>query len=95
MITVFDSLYGTTYTNIVDMSIKSVPVYGVHRYRIDFRFSGGKKDILWLDEGPTRRDCYIQLGDEQYKYNEIKKNEKKFILKLNNELTKTALEVLE
>lgn len=94
MITIFDSLYGTTYRNITDVKIRSVTVFDIQKYRIEFWFSGGK-DILWLDKSPTRRHCYIQLGDEQYGYEEIKKDEKKFKLKLNNELTKTALEALE
>ena len=95
MIIIYDSLYGITYSNITDILFKRVPVYGEQKYRIDFRFDGDKKDVLWLDPSPTRKYCYIQLGNKQYGYNEIKKNERKFMLKLNNELTKTALEILE
>lgn len=95
MIIIYDSLYGTTYRDITDILFKSVPVYGVQKYRIDFRFDGDKKDVLWLDQSVTRRYCYIQLGEKQYNYEEIKKNEHKFMLELNNELTKIALEALE
>lgn len=94
MIIIYDGLYGTTYRNITDVKIRSVTVFDVHKYRIEFWFDGDKKDILWLDESPTRKYCYIQLDDKQYNYDEIKKDEKKFMLKLNNELTKIALEVL-
>lgn len=95
MITIFDSLYGTTYTNITDVKVVKVTVFDVQKYRIEFKFGEGKKDILWLDKSPTRRYCYIQLGDEQYGYEKIMKNEMKFKMKLTNELTKAALEVLE
>ncbi len=95
MIIIYDGLYGTTYRNITDVSIRSVTVFDVQKYRIEFWFNDGKKDILWLDASPTRRYCYIQINDEQYNYDEIKKNEEKFMLKLNNELTKIALENLE
>lgn len=95
MITIFDSLYGTTYTNITDVKVIRVTVFDVEKYRIEFWFDKGKKDVLWLDSSPTRRYCYIQLGDKQYGYEEIKKNEKKFKMKLTNELTKAALEALE
>lgn len=95
MIIIYDGLYGTTYRNITDVSIKSVTVFDALKYRIEFWFDGDKKDVLWLDASPTRRYCYIQLGDKQYNYDEIKKDELKFMLKLNNELTKTALETLE
>ena len=94
MITIFDSLYGTTYRNITDVSIRKVTVFDVEKYRIEFWFDGGK-DVLWLDKSPTRKYCYIQLGEKQYGYAEIKKDELKFKMKLNNELTKAALEVLE
>lgn len=94
MITIVDNLYGTTYTNIINVSIKSVTIFGVHKYRIEFWFDGNKKDVHWLDQSPTCRRCYIQLNDKQYDYEEIKKNEQKFMLKLNNELTKTALDSL-
>lgn len=94
MIIIYDNLYGTTYRNITDVSIKSVTVFDALKYRIEFWFDGGRKDILWLDASPRRRYCYIQIDDEQYTYNEIKKNELKFITKLNNELTKIALENL-
>lgn len=94
MIIIYDSLYGTTYRNITDVSIRNVTIFDVQKYRIEFWFDGGKKDILWLDPSPTRKSCYIQLGDEQYGYEEIKKDELKFKLKLNNELTKIALEAL-
>ena len=39
--------------------------------------------------------CYIQINEKLYNYSEIKKNEYKFMLELNNELTKIALETLE
>ena len=95
MIIIYDGLYGTTYRNITDVSIKSVTVFDALKYRIEFWFDGGRKDILWLDASATRRYCYIQIDDEQYNYNDIKKNEQKFMMRLNNELTKIALEVLE
>ena len=95
MIIIYDGLYGTIYRNITDVSIMGVTVFDILKYRIEFWFGGGKKDVLWLDPSPTRRSCYIQLGDEQYGYDEIQKDEKKFMLKLNNELTKIALENLE
>lgn len=95
MIIIYDNQYGKTYRNITDVSIKSVTIFGVLKYRIEFWFNDGKKDFLWLDPSPTRRYCYIQLGDEQYGYEEIKKDELKFKMKLTNELTKAALEVLE
>lgn len=95
MIIIYDNLYGITYRNITDVIIKSVTAFDLLKYRIDFRFDGDKKEVLWLDESPTRRYCYIQLGDKQYGYKEIKKNEHKFMLELNNELTKIALEILE
>lgn len=95
MIIIYDGLYGTTYRNITDAAIRSVTIFDIQKYRIEFWFDGGKKDVLWLDQSPTRKSCYIQLGDEQFDYDEIKKDEKKFMLKLNNELTKTALETLE
>ena len=94
MIIIYDNLYGITYRNITDIEIRSVTVFDVHKYRIVF-FDDDKKYVLWVDQSPTRKYCYIQLGDEQFGYDEIKKDEKKFMLKLNNELTKTALEVLE
>ena len=95
MIIIYDNLYGITYRNITDVVIKSVIAFDLLKYRIDFRFDGDKKEVLWLDQSATRRYCYIQLGEKQYNYEEIKKNEHKFMLELNNELTKTALEVLE
>ena len=95
MIIIYDNLYGTTYRNITDVKIMSVTIFDIQKYRIEFWFDGGKKDVLCLDQSPTRKYCYIQLGDDQYGYDEIKKDEKKFRLKLNNELTKTALETLE
>lgn len=95
MIIIHDHLYGTTYRNITDVLFRGVTVFGAQKYRFEFQFDGDKKDIFWLDQSPIRRYCYIQLGDKQYGYNEIKKNEQKFMLKLNNELTKSALEVLE
>lgn len=95
MIIIYDNLYGRIYRNITDVTVVRVTVFDMMKYRIEFKFDGDKKDILWLDESPTRRYCYIQLGDKQYGYKEIKKNEKKFKLKLLNELTKAALEALE
>lgn len=95
MIIIYDNLYGITYRNITDVLFRDVTVFGVQKYRIEFRFDGYKKDILWLDQSPTRRYCYIQLGDKQYGYDEIKKNMQKFMMNLNNELTKAALEALE
>ena len=95
MISIYDGLYGTTYRNITDILIRGITVFGALKYRIDFRFGDNRKEVLWFDESPTRRYCYIQLGEKQYNYNEIKKNEQKFMMKLNNELTKTALEILE
>ena len=95
MIIIYDDLYGTTYRNITDVKIMCVTIFDIPKYRIVFCFDDGKKDVLWLDQSPTRKYCYIQLGDEQFGYDEIKKDEKKFMLKLNNELTKTALETLE
>lgn len=95
MIIIYDGLYGTTYRNITDILIRGITVFGALKYRIDFRFGDNRKDVLWLDASPTRRSCYIQLGEKQYGYEEIKKNEQKFMLKLNNELTKIALEALE
>lgn len=58
-------------------------------------FDGDKKDVIWFDQSASRKYCYIQLGEKQYNYEEIKKNEHKFMLELNNELTKIALETLE
>lgn len=95
MIIIYDNHYGITYRNITNVEIRSVTVFDVHKYRIVFWFDGDKKDVLWLDQSPTRKYCYIQLGDEQFGYDEIKKDELKFKMKLNNELTKTALETLE
>lgn len=95
MIIIYDNLYGTTYRNITDVKIMSVTIFDIQKYRIEFWFDGGKKDVLWFDKGTNRKYCYIQLGDEQFGYDEIKNDEKKFKLKLNNELTKTALETLE
>lgn len=95
MIIIYDSLYGTTYRNITDVLFRCVTVFGVQKYRISFQFNGGKKDVLWLDQSPTRRYCYIQLDDKQYNYDEIKKDEYKFMLELNNELTKISLETLQ
>lgn len=94
MIIIFDSLYGTTYRNITDVLFRNVTVFGVQKYRIEFRFGDNSKDVLWLDKSPTRRHCYIQLGKKQYGYEEIRKNEQKFMMKLNNELTKVALDSL-
>lgn len=94
MIIIYDNLYGRTYRNITNIIIRDITIFGALKYRIDFWFDEGKKDILWLDESPTRRYCYIQLGDKQYGYKEIKKNEQKFKMKLTNELTKAALEAL-
>ena len=45
--------------------------------------------------GPVGKRRYIQLDDERYGYDEIKKDELKFKMKLTNELTKAALEILE
>lgn len=95
MIIIYDGLYCTTYRNITDILFRGIPVFGVQKYRFDFRFDDDKKEVLWLDSSPIRRYSYIQLGKKQYYYDEIKKNELKFMLKLNNELTKTTLEVLE
>lgn len=95
MIIIYDNLYGTTYRNITDVEIKNILVYGEQKYKINFRFDGDKKEVLWLGQSATRRYCYIQLGEKQYNYEEIKKNEQKFMLELNNELTKIALEILE
>lgn len=95
MITIYDDLYGTVYKNITDVSIRKVTVFDLEKYRIEFWFGGGKKDIIWFDVGPVGKRRYIQLGDERYGYDEIKKDELKFKMKLNNELTKAALEVLE
>jgi hypothetical protein len=94
MITIFDSLYGTTYRNITNILFRGITIFGVLKYRIDFWFNGGK-DVIWFDPSPTRKHCYIQLGDEQYGYEEIKEDELKFKMKLNNELTKIVLEILE
>lgn len=91
----YDNLYGTTYRNITDILFSRVTVFDVLKYRIEFWFDGSKKDVIWFDQSATRRYCYIQLGEKQYNYEEIKKNEHKFMLELNNELTKTALETLE
>lgn len=95
MIIIYDSLYGITYRNITDVSIRKVTIFDIEKYRIEFWFNGGKKDVLWLDQSPSFRHNYIQLGDEQYGYEEIKEDELKFEMKLNNELTKIALETLE
>lgn len=95
MIIVHDNLYGRTYRNITNILVRGITVFGALKYRIDFWFGDNRKDVLWLDESPTRRYCYIQIGEKQYGYKEIKKNEQKFMLELNNELTKIALEILE
>ena len=95
MIIIYDNLYGTTYRNITDVEIKNIIVYGEQKYKIDFRFDGDKKDVLWLDQSATCMYCYIQINEKLYNYREIKKNEHKFMLELNNELTKIALEILE
>lgn len=95
MIIIYDNLYGTTYRNITDILFKKITAFDVLKYRIEFWFDGDKKDVIWFDQSATRRYCYIQLGEKQYNFEEIKKNEHKFMLELNNELTKTALEILE
>ena len=95
MIIIYDNLYGTTYRNITDILFRRITVFDVLKYRIEFWFDGSKKDVIWFDQSATRRYCYIQLGEKQYNYEEIKKNEHKFMLELNNELTKIALEILE
>lgn len=95
MIIIYDNLYGTTYRNITDILFRKITVFDVLKYRIEFWFDGDKKDVIWFDQSATRRYCYIQLGEKQYNFEEIKKNEHKFMLELNNELTKIALEILE
>ena len=94
MIIIYDNLYGRTYRNITDVKVVKVTVFDKQKYRIEYKLDDGRKDVLWLDQSPTRRYCYIQLGDEQYGYKEIMKDELKFKLKLTNELTKAALEAL-
>ena len=95
MIIIYDNLYGTTYRNITDILFRRITVFDVLKYRFEFWFDGSKKDVIWFDQSATRRYCYIQLGEKQYNYEEIKKNEHKFMMELNNELTKIALEILE
>lgn len=95
MIIIYDSLYGITYRNITDVLFRSVTEFGEQKYRIEFWFDGDKKDVLWLDQSATRMYCYIQINEKLYNYGEIKKNEYKFMLELNNELTEIALETLE
>lgn len=95
MIIIYDSLYGITYRNITDVLFRDVTVFDVQKYRISFQFDGDKKDVLWLDQSEARMYCYIQINEKLYNYSEIKKNEYKFMLELNNELTKIALETLE
>lgn len=95
MIIIYDYLYGITYRNITDILFRKITVFDVPKYRIEFWFDSDKKDVIWLDQSASRRYCYIQLGEKQYNYEEIKKNEQKFMMELNNELTKIALEVLE
>lgn len=95
MIIIYDNLYGITYRNITDVLFRKITVFDVLKYRIEFRFDGDKKDVIWFDQSASRRYCYIQLSKKQYNYEEIKKNEHKFTMELNNELTKIALETLE
>lgn len=95
MIIIYDSLYGITYRNITDVLFRSVTEFDVQKYRIEFWFDGDKKDVLWLDPSATCMYCYIQINEKLYNYGEIKKNEHKFMLELNNELTKITLETLE
>jgi len=46
MIIIYDNLYGITYRNITDVLFRSITVFDVLKYRIDFRFGGDKKDVI-------------------------------------------------
>jgi hypothetical protein len=94
MITIYDYHYGRYYRNVVNVKLYDTYEYTYGKYRIEFCWDGSIY-VIWLCASETPLKNYILLNDERFDYNKIRENKEKFIMFLNNENTKAALEALE
>lgn len=94
MIIIYDNLYGITYRNVVNVKLYDTYEYVYGKYKVDFRWNGSLY-VIWLSATETPSHSYILLNDEQFGYHKIRENKEKFLMILNNENTKAALEILE
>ena len=94
MITIYDYHYGRYYRNVVNVKLNDTYEYTYGKYRLDFRWNGDLY-VIWLSATETPSHSYIMVNNKQFGYHKIKENKEKFLMILNNENTKAALEVLE
>ncbi len=94
MITVYDYHYDRYYRNVVNVKLYDMYEYAYGKYRIDFWWHESLY-VVWLSVTETPRHSYILLNDEPFGYFKIRENKERFIMILNNENTKAALETLQ
>lgn len=94
MITIYDYHYGRYYRNVVNVKLYDTYEYAYGKYKIDFWWNGSLY-VIWLSATETPSHSYIMLNDEPFGYFKIRENKEKFLMILNNENTKAALETLE
>lgn len=94
MITIYDYHYGRYYRNVVNVKLNDTYEYTYGKYRLDFCWNGDLY-VIWLSATETPSHSYIMVNNKQFGYHKIKENKEKFLMILNNENTKAALEVLE
>lgn len=94
MITVYDYHYGRYYRNVVNVKLHDTYEYAYGKYRIEFWWNESLY-VIWLAASETPCRSYIMLNDERFDYNKIRKDKDRFMMVLNNENTKAALEALE
>lgn len=94
MIEVYDYHYDRYYRNVVNVKLYDTYEYAYCKYRLDFWWHDNLY-VIWFSATETPRNSYIVLNDERFDYHKIRKDKDRFIMVLNNENTKAALETLE
>ena len=94
MITVYDYHYDRYYRNAVNVKLYDTYEYAYGKYKVDFRWNGSLY-VIWLSAADTTSMSYIMLNNERFDYHKIRKDKERFLMILDNENTKAALEALE
>lgn len=93
MISVYDYHYDRYYRNVVNVKFYDTYEYAYRKYRLDFWWHGNLY-VIWFSMTETPSNSYIVLNDERFNYHKIRNDKDRFIMVLNNENTKAALEEL-
>lgn len=94
MIAIYDYHYDRYYRNAINVKLCDTYEYTHGKYKIDFWWNENLY-VIWFSMTETPSKSYILLNNERFDYYKIRKDKDRFIMILNNENTKAALEVLE